>query len=84
MACSPRVPLPALLVLADLQAAPVVAVMTFAIVITLAGHINRNYKVVAIGLAVLFLATFAMILSAYLSYTDTGSCKYNPAFTTVC
>lgn len=59
----------AVLVLADIPAAPVLAVMTFALVVTLFGHINKNYKVVAIGLAVLFLATGAMILGAYLSYS---------------
>jgi hypothetical protein len=59
----------ALLVLADIPAAPVLAVMTFALVITLFGHIHKNYKVVGIGIAVLFLATGAMILGAYVSYS---------------
>lgn len=65
--------LSAVLVLADIPAAPVLGVMTFAIVLTLAGHINRNPKVVALGIAVLMLATAAMILGAYISYTgDNG------------
>jgi hypothetical protein len=64
--------LPALSVLADIPAAPVLAVMTFALVITLGGHINKNYTVVGVGLAILFLATFAMILGAYLTYSDGG------------
>lgn len=59
----------ALLVLADIPAAPVLAIMTFGLVITLAGHINKNYKIVAIGLAILFLATAAMIIGAYASYS---------------
>lgn len=59
----------ALLVLADVPAAPVLAAMTFGLVITLAGHINKNYKIVAIGLAIVFLATAAMILGAYASYS---------------
>ena len=70
---------PALLVLADIPAAPVLAVMTCALVITLAGHVSRNYRVVGIGIAVLFLATFAMMLSAYISYSggdkDPRKCK---------
>ncbi len=59
----------ALLVLADIPAAPVLGVMTFALVITLMGHINRNYRTVGIGIAILFLATAAMIVGAYVSYT---------------
>jgi hypothetical protein len=59
----------ALLVLADIPAAPVLGLMTFALVITLMGHINKNYKTVGIGIAILFLATGAMILGAYVSYT---------------
>ncbi len=63
------------LVLADIPAAPVLGVMTFALVIILMGHINKNYKTVGIGIAVLFLATAAMIIGAYASYTsgDYGS-----------
>ncbi|WP_354701225.1 hypothetical protein [Paraconexibacter sp. AEG42_29] len=59
----------ALFVLADVAAAPVLAIMTFGLVITLAGHINKNYKIVAIGLAILFLATAAMMIGAYASYS---------------
>lgn len=59
----------ALLVLADIPAAPVLGVMTFALVVTLFGHINKNYKVVGVGIAVLFLATAAMIIGAYVSYS---------------
>ncbi|MCW2998446.1 MAG: hypothetical protein JWN65_1995 [Solirubrobacterales bacterium] len=72
MACSPDVSTAvpcALLVLADIPAAPVLGVMTFALVITLMGHINKNAKTVGVGIAILFLATGAMIFGAYLSYT---------------
>ncbi len=72
MACSRDVTAAAptaLLVLADIPAAPVLGLMTFALVITLMGHINRNPKAVGIGIAILFLATGAMMIGAYLSYT---------------
>lgn len=70
---------PALLVLADIPAAPVLAVMTCALVITLAGHVGRNYRVVGVGIALLFAATLAMMVSAYISYSgndkDPRKCK---------
>jgi hypothetical protein len=68
----------ALLVLADIPAAPVLGVITFALVITLMGHINRNYRTVGIGIAILFLATAAMIVGAYVSYTGADGADPRP------
>jgi hypothetical protein len=59
---------PAWLILAEIPAAPVLAVMTFALVITVMGHINKNYRIVGIGLVILFLATFVMVGAAYIDY----------------
>lgn len=87
MACSPFVSFAlssALLVLADIPAAPVLSVMTFALVITVMGHINKNYRIVAVGLAILFLATGAMILGAYISYSDGGERDPRPCAPGTC
>ena len=67
VACSLDVPC-ALLILADVAAAPVLGVMTFGLVITLMGHINKSPRTVGTGIAILFLATAAMMLGAYASY----------------
>ncbi len=68
----------ALFVLADIPAAPVLGVMTFGLVITLMGHINRNYRTVGIGIAILFLATAAMIAGAYVSYSGSDGSDPRP------
>jgi len=42
--------------------------MTFGVVVALVGHVTRDQKVVAVGLAVLFLATLAMVVLGYAAY----------------
>ena len=42
--------------------------MTFGVVVALVGHVTKDAKVVALGLAVLFLATAAMVLLGYAAY----------------
>jgi hypothetical protein len=37
-------------------------------VVALVGHVARSYRVVGIGIAILFLATAAMVVGAYVSY----------------
>jgi hypothetical protein len=54
--------------LADIPAAPVFGLMTFGIVVAIAGHIVRERRVVAIGLAVLFLATLLMVIGGLAAY----------------
>jgi hypothetical protein len=73
----------ALLVLADIPAAPVLGVMTFALVITLMGHINKNYRTVGVGIAILFLATAAMIIGAYVSYQGADGSDPRPCSTQI-
>ncbi len=51
-----------------MPAAPVVGAMTFGVVVALVGHVTKDAKVVALGLAVLFLATAAMVLLGYAAY----------------
>jgi hypothetical protein len=57
-----------LLAAAEVPAAPVVGAMTFGVVVALVGHVTKDAKVVALGLAVLFLATAAMVVLGYAAY----------------
>jgi hypothetical protein len=71
------------LVLAQIPAAPVLALMAFGVVLAMFGHIGKNYKVVGIGLAALFLATGLMIVLGFASYQDNSRdprpCAIKPA-----
>jgi len=58
----------ALLAAAEVPGATVVGAMTFGVVVALVGHVTRDQKVVAVGLAVLFLATLAMVVLGYAAY----------------
>ena len=42
--------------------------MTFGVVVALVGHITKDPKVVAVGLAVLFLSTAAMVVLGYAAF----------------
>jgi hypothetical protein len=57
-----------LLVATEVPAAPIVGVMTLGVVVALVGHVAKSYRVVAVGIAILFLATAAMVVGAYVSY----------------
>ena len=49
----------------EIPAAPVVGVMAFGLVVAIVGHVAKNNALVGLGIAVLFLATAAMVLLAY-------------------
>ena len=53
----------------DIPAAPVIALMAFAVVITIGGHLYGSRSTVATGIVILFLATAAMVVGGYLAYT---------------
>jgi hypothetical protein len=57
-----------LLAAAEVPGATVVGAMTFGVVVALVGHVTRDRKVVAVGLAVLFLATAAMVALGYAAF----------------
>ena len=59
----------ALIAATDLPAAPVIALMAFAVIITIGGHVYGSRSTVATGIAILFLATAAMVVGGYLAYT---------------
>jgi ABC-type polysaccharide/polyol phosphate export permease len=60
------------LMLGALSATPIYASMAFGFVLAVMGHIFRDYRIVGIGLAVLFIATALLFLGAYQSYQDSG------------
>lgn len=52
----------------DIPAAPVIAVMAFGVVMATMGHAARNQRVAAIGIAILFLATAAMVVAGVTAF----------------
>lgn len=50
------------------SAAPVLGGMAMGVVIALVGHLVRSYRVVAVGVAILFLATALMLLGAFVAF----------------
>jgi ABC-type polysaccharide/polyol phosphate export permease len=60
------------LMLGALSATPLYALMAFGFVLAVMGHIFRDYRIVGIGIFVLFLATALLFLGAYHSYQDHG------------
>jgi xanthosine utilization system XapX-like protein len=53
---------------ADIPAAPVLALMGFAVLITIGGHIYKSKSTVATGIVILMLATAAMVVGGYLAF----------------
>jgi hypothetical protein len=62
-----------LLAASDIPAAPVVAVMAFGVVMAVFGHAARNQKVAGIGIAILFLATAAMVVAGVTAFDQDPS-----------
>ncbi|HEX6390034.1 MAG TPA: hypothetical protein VFZ89_11315 [Solirubrobacteraceae bacterium] len=54
----------------DLPASPVVAAMAFGVVMAIVGHSAKNNAVAAIGIAILFLATAAMMVAGITAFND--------------
>jgi hypothetical protein len=52
----------------DVPAAPVLAIMAFGILIAIGGHLYGSRGLVATGLAILFMATAAMVVGGYIAY----------------
>jgi type IV secretory pathway TrbD component len=49
-------------------AAPALAVMATGVVVAVLGHIWRSYRIVAVGVAILFLATALMLIGAFIAF----------------
>ena len=54
----------------DVPAAPVLAVMAFGVLLAIGGHLYGSKSVVATGLAILFLATAAMVVGGFIAYQN--------------
>jgi disulfide bond formation protein DsbB len=66
-----------------LPAAPVIALMFVGVLVALFGHGSRSRAIVALGLALLFLATAAMIVGGLAAYEqDPGDPR--PCTTALC
>ena len=57
-----------LILAAEISAAPVLALMGFAVLITIGGHIYKSKSTVATGIVILMLATAAMVVGGYLAF----------------
>ncbi len=62
----------------EIAAAPVVGAMAFGLIMALVGHVAKNDVIVGLGIAVLFVATAAMVLLAYLDFQGGGSVDPRP------
>lgn len=62
-----------------IPAAPVLGLMAMGVVVAVLGHATRDKRLQALGIGLLFLATFLMVLLGYLSYEagDTDPRKPN-------
>jgi ABC-type polysaccharide/polyol phosphate export permease len=60
------------LILGAFSATPVYALMAFGFVLAVMGHIFRDYRIVGIGIAVLFIATGLLFYGAHEAYQDHG------------
>ena len=53
-----------------LPAAPVLALMALGVLVAIGGHLYGSRGIVAFGIALLFLATAAMVVSGYIAYQN--------------
>ena len=52
------------------SATPVVLLIGFAVLIAIVGHLAGSRRTVAVGIAILFVATALLIVGAYISFGD--------------
>jgi hypothetical protein len=52
------------------SATPVAVLIGLGVVVGLAGHLAGSRRTVAVGIAILFVATALLVAGAYLSYSD--------------
>jgi len=56
------------LIVSDIPAAPVLGLMALGVVTALVGHVIGDRTIVGVGVGVLFLATLAMVVFAFVTY----------------
>lgn len=66
------------LVFAEIPAAPVVGLMALGLVMAIFGHTAKDNRVAGTGIGVLFLATLAMVVLAFVSYQGGGDLDPRP------
>ncbi len=59
--------------MSEVPAAPVLALMAFGVLLSIAGSAFKSTLVQATGIAILFLATAAMIVGAFVAYQSDPS-----------
>lgn len=65
--------MPALLLGAsDPSATPVALLIGFGVLVGIVGHLAGSRRTVAVGIAILFIATALLIAGAYMSYSGDG------------
>ncbi|MBI5104790.1 MAG: hypothetical protein HZB46_07375 [Solirubrobacterales bacterium] len=52
----------------EIPAAPVLGLMALGVVVALVGHVVKDRRIVGMGIAVVFVATFLMVLGAFVAY----------------
>ena len=62
-----------MLAASDIPAAPVLAVMGLGVLIAIAGHATRFKSLVALGIALIFLATAGMVVGGFAAFQEDSS-----------
>ena len=60
--------MPIALLIADITAGPVVLLMALGVVVAITGHLFGSRLVVGVGIAILFLATVAMMVGGFIAF----------------
>jgi hypothetical protein len=53
----------------DLSATPVALLIGFGVAVAIAGHLAGSRRTVAVGIAILFIATILLLVGGYLAYS---------------
>ena len=62
-----------MLAASDIPAAPVLAVMGLGVLIAIAGHATKIRGIVALGIALIFLATAGMVVGGFAAFQQDSS-----------
>ena len=57
----------------EIPAAPVLIFMALGVIIALVGHMSKSRSLILTGLLILFMATAAMVVGAYIDYEGGGT-----------
>ena len=61
---------PTLIGASDLSATPVALLIGFGVFVGVVGHLAGSRRTVAVGIAILFIATALLLVGGYLAYQD--------------